>query len=87
MKRNCEVGDDMKKTIVIVGFLLVAMLLFALVSTKPRVWNTDCVGCGDCVTVCPAGAIRLENGKAVIDSLTCIDCKFCLTTCQYQAIR
>lgn len=37
-----------------------------------------CVGCGNCVPVCPMGAIRIENRKAVIDQDACVECGACI---------
>lgn len=47
--------------------------------------NASCIGCGQCVTLCPKGNIRLENGKAVIGG-NCIQCLSCLQYCPQKAI-
>ena len=44
-----------------------------------------CVGCGQCVKLCPKGNIRLENGRAVIGS-DCLQCLGCLQYCPRSAI-
>ena len=44
-----------------------------------------CVGCGQCVRLCPRGNIRLENGRAVIGT-NCIQCLGCLQYCPTSAI-
>lgn len=50
--------------------------------------NSDkCVGCGTCVESCPAGAIHLRNGVAVIDRALCYDCGACAVVCSSGAIR
>lgn len=51
---------------------------------KMRV-SEACIGCGQCVTLCPKGNIRLENGRAVIGK-DCIQCLSCLQYCPQQAI-
>ncbi|MBN1503905.1 MAG: DUF362 domain-containing protein, partial [Candidatus Eisenbacteria bacterium] len=33
-----------------------------------------CTGCGDCVRVCPAGAVRVVSGKARFDHAKCTGC-------------
>ena len=43
--------------------------------------NFGCIGLGDCVKVCPEGAICLENGMAHIDTRKCIGCGLCARTC------
>lgn len=45
-----------------------------------------CVGCGQCVELCPRGNIRLENGKAVIGN-NCVQCLSCLQYCPKEAIN
>ena len=45
-----------------------------------------CTGCGECVEVCPSGAIHLEQGLAVIDQAECTECQVCLEACPLGAI-
>ena len=44
-----------------------------------------CVGCGQCVKLCPKGNIRLEKGKASFGG-NCIGCLSCLQFCPTGAI-
>ena len=44
-----------------------------------------CIGCGQCVKLCPRGNIRLENGRAVIGT-NCAQCLGCLQFCPTGAI-
>lgn len=44
-----------------------------------------CVGCGDCVEICPTEAITLQDGKAVISD-ECADCGTCVDECPEKAI-
>ncbi len=46
-----------------------------------------CVGCGQCVSVCPADTFELREGKAVVTGLHCISCDHCASSCPIGAIR
>jgi hypothetical protein len=45
-----------------------------------------CIGCMKCINVCPAGALTLRDGKAVIDPSKCIGCATCIAVCGGGAI-
>ncbi|HQE20908.1 MAG TPA: 4Fe-4S binding protein [Thermosynergistes sp.] len=45
-----------------------------------------CQGCGVCAKTCPTGAIKVEDGKAIIDQTLCNQCGACVTVCPYGAI-
>lgn len=45
-----------------------------------------CAGCGDCVEVCPNGAIYMVDQRAVIDETLCTLCEACLDVCVNGAI-
>ncbi|MEK7707802.1 MAG: 4Fe-4S binding protein, partial [Verrucomicrobiota bacterium] len=51
-----------------------------------RVILDKCVGCGMCLKVCPADAIKLVNKKAVIDLDKCTLCGACPDSCKFEAI-
>ena len=52
----------------------------------------SCIGCGQCINLCPKGALSLEKkteGKGrmcVIDRQKCIGCYECVTVCKQSAI-
>lgn len=44
-----------------------------------------CTGCTTCLRHCPTEAIRIRNGKAVINAEKCIDCGACIRYCPHKA--
>ena len=55
--------------------------------SKPALKNKECVGCGVCRDICPAKAIKIEKGKAVIDRKLCIRCFCCQEFCPKGAMK
>lgn len=57
--------------------------------TRPRpVWHAEkCIGCGDCVSVCPGGALTAENGKLHCDFGRCASCFACAEHCPSGALQ
>ena len=53
-------------------------------SSKLKI-NDDCIGCGACVSLCPMGNLRIENGKAVSNN-RCAMCYRCISKCPKKAI-
>ncbi len=48
--------------------------------------DTDaCKGCINCIKHCPTQAIRVHNGKAIINDEHCIDCSKCIRHCPHHA--
>lgn len=45
-----------------------------------------CVGCGDCVRICPQKALEIQNGRAVLSKNLCIKCYCCHEMCPIRAI-
>lgn len=54
---------------------------------RPEVGKEACTGCGTCVKWCPAEAIEIKEGIAVIDRGKCIGCAECVVTCPSDAIE
>ncbi len=46
---------------------------------------SKCKGCTTCLKRCPTEAIRIRDGRAVINSGRCIDCGECIKVCPYKA--
>ena len=75
-----------KKEITRRQFLELAMPEYTLV---PYVIPAKCIGeerCHICQDGCPASAIKLEKGKALIDKATCCGCGACAAICPHNAI-
>lgn len=53
----------------------------------PLIDETACTGCGNCVEVCPPGAISLKGEKACIAVDICEECGFCAPECPVEAIN
>ena len=49
--------------------------------------ESKCTGCTTCLKHCPTEAIRIKNGKAVINADRCIDCGECIKNCPHSAKR
>lgn len=47
----------------------------------PSSCKFGCIGCGDCMNVCPVDAILICEDLARIDPKTCIGCGKCVKTC------
>lgn len=62
-------------------------LLEKLLAQRPQVKPAQCVGCGVCRKVCPAGAITMEGGKPRIDRKKCIRCFCCQEFCPESAME
>ena len=46
-----------------------------------------CTGSGECMKVCPEGAIVMKDGKACIDPGKCDSDGVCVPACPNQAIK
>lgn len=54
-------------------------------TSKLEILADRCVGCGACLSSCPADALSLEGGKAVASS-ACNLCGMCVNSCPLDAI-
>lgn len=52
-----------------------------------KLWaNDDCIGCGKCARICPAGNIELKDGRPVFGE-ACVACLGCYHRCPKKAIK
>ena len=66
---------------------LVSKVLEKLLDSRPKLKESECVGCAKCANICPAKAIIMENKKAVIDRDKCIRCFCCQEFCPTGAMK
>ncbi len=52
----------------------------------PKLCRYACLGLGDCAEHCAFGAIKMENGIAVIDESLCTGCGACVKACPRDVI-
>lgn len=62
-------------------------LLRLFFSTRPKVHESACIGCGGCSRICPGRAITMKAGKPVINRRACIRCFCCQEFCPTGAMR
>lgn len=53
----------------------------SFVSGGPKSCSYGCMGYGSCVKACEYGAIKIENGIAVVDKEKCVACGKCVKEC------
>lgn len=45
-----------------------------------------CIGCSHCTSICPTGAIHVEDGHPILNVNRCVDCGRCYQACPTNAI-
>ncbi|MGM0383853.1 MAG: 4Fe-4S binding protein [Thermodesulfobacteriota bacterium] len=46
-----------------------------------------CIGCGDCVDICPMDVYEIQHEKSVpVNAEECIGCESCIEACEQGAI-
>ena len=46
-----------------------------------------CVGCGECIDICPEDVYELQDGKSVpVNAEECVGCESCVEVCEEGAI-
>jgi NAD-dependent dihydropyrimidine dehydrogenase PreA subunit len=56
---------------------------------RPKVDQDTCIGCGNCLAVCPAepNCFDVEDVSTVVHPESCIDCGDCVEGCPVEAIE
>ncbi|MDY0161809.1 DUF362 domain-containing protein [Desulfobotulus sp.] len=53
----------------------------------PLVDEEKCVGCEECVDVCPVDVFEMQGGKSVpVNADECLGCESCIEVCEPGAI-
>lgn len=53
----------------------------SMIAKGPTSCDYGCLGFGDCAKACPFGAIKMENGKPIVDKALCTGCGKCKDMC------
>jgi len=54
---------------------------------KPEVNVEKCIGCEECVDVCPVDVYEMQDGKSVpVNGEECLGCESCIEVCEQEAI-
>ncbi len=57
-------------------------------SYEVTVDTEKCVGCGECVDVCPVEVYELQDGKSnPVNADECLGCESCVEVCSSDAIE
>ena len=84
-------GDGMRTTVFLKGCPLKCVWCHNPegISAKNELayFEHKCIGCGECVTVCPAGAHVMGEGGHVFDREKCIACGKCEEACLGEALK
>jgi len=46
-----------------------------------------CIGCGECVRVCPSQTLEMQDGKAAVTGDRSLACGHCVAVCPVEAVR
>ena len=46
-----------------------------------------CIGCGECVRVCPSQTLEMQDGKAAVTGARSLGCGHCAAVCPVEAVR
>lgn len=84
-------GDGIRTTVFLKGCSLKCVWCHNPegIGYKPQLsyLRNKCIGCGECVSVCPAGAHKMENSGHIYDRSACISCGKCEEVCLGEALK
>lgn len=55
-------------------------------NVSPRIKRKTCIGCRECASHCPGGAIEIKEKKAYMNPKACIGCGECIVRCPTESI-
>ena len=60
-----------------------------LINPQKQLMRSDkkCIGCGECIKVCPVGALSVDEGRFIIDRDRCTGCLKCTEVCYSEAMN
>lgn len=54
---------------------------------RPLLDHDRCIGCANCVSICPFKAVSLSAEQSQVDEQICMGCGLCVSHCPVEAIR
>lgn len=59
-----------------------------VVKPQPKINQEECIGCAQCVEICPKNILEIEKGTATVEKPELCDRKWgCIETCPTGAMR
>ena len=57
--------------------------------TKITIREKDCVNCGACTSVCPSGALSMDDTSWTLafEAANCLGCNLCVNSCPLRALE
>lgn len=89
MKDYRRIGEGKKNTFrsLVIGTIRNAFSRGNSDRPRPVFEEKKCRACSRCVNVCPAKALRIENGHVAFEKKKCIRCYCCHEMCPFDAIK
>lgn len=84
-------GDGIRTTVFLKGCPLKCVWCHNPESILPNpqtgFYEHKCVGCGECIAICPQNSHKIENGRHIFDRKLCTACGKCETVCLGNALK